>query len=65
MFLAKIRLTIALWKGGEYTMTALIDSYVALIFAKRRTIDQVSPGVRAAVLADLNAIGLDGYGNPL
>jgi hypothetical protein len=65
MFLAKIRLIIALWKGGEYTMTALIDSYVALIMAGRRTIDQVQASVKAAVLADLNAIGLDGYGNPL
>lgn len=46
-------------------MTALIDGYVALIIAKRRTIDTILPQCKVAVLADLNAIGLDGYGNPL
>lgn len=47
--------------GGIY----MVDIYVALIVAGRRTIDKVLPGLRDEVLADLNAIGLDGYGKPL
>ncbi len=43
----------------------MVDIYVTLIVLKRRTIDQVPAHLKAAVLADLNAIGLDGYGNPL
>lgn len=43
----------------------MIDLYVALIVAGRRTIDQVPARFRDAVLADLAALGLDGYGNPL
>lgn len=43
----------------------MVDVYVALIVAHRRTIDQVPVQLRADVLADLNAMGLDGYGNPL
>jgi len=46
-------------------MQSLIDAYVALIMAHRRTIDQVLPQCKEAVLADLSAIGLDGYGNPI
>lgn len=43
----------------------MIDLYVALIIAGRRTIDQVPLRFREAVLADLNALGLDGQGNPI
>ncbi|MEK6452627.1 CD1375 family protein [Caldifermentibacillus hisashii] len=43
----------------------MVDLYVALIINKRRTIDQVPAQFKDAVLADLNALGLDGYGNPL
>lgn len=50
------------WKGGIMLM---IDVYVTLIIYKRRTIDQVPESIRAAVLADLNALGFDGYGDPL
>lgn len=42
-----------------------VDMYVALIIAKRRTIDQVPAHLQEAVLADLAAIGLDGNGDPL
>ena len=38
---------------------------VALIIAKRRTIDEVPEPIKADVLADLAALGYDGYGNPL
>lgn len=60
--LIKIRLFIAIMKGGAQTM---VDVYVALIINKRRTIEQVPAQLQAAVLAELNALGLDGYGNPL
>lgn len=43
----------------------MIDLYVALIVAGRRTIDQVPTRFRDAVAADLTALGLDGYGNPI
>lgn len=43
----------------------MVDLYVALIINKRRTIGQVPAHLQEAVLADLNALGLDGYGNPL
>lgn len=43
----------------------MVDLYVALIINKRRTIDQVPAQFKDAVLADLNALGLDGYGNPI
>jgi len=49
------------WIGG----CTMIDLYVALIVAGRRTIDQVPARFRDAVLADLAALGLDGYGNPI
>lgn len=51
-------------KGGLNTMI-MVDGYVTLIINKRRTIDQVPEQLKAAVLADLNAMGFDGYGNPL
>jgi predicted aspartyl protease len=65
MFIQKVKLTIALWKGGKRVMTALIDTYVGLIVVHRRTIDQVPENLRTAVQADLTALGLDGNGNPL
>ena len=43
----------------------MIDLYVALIIKGRRTIDKVPERYKDAVLADLYALGLDGYGNPL
>ena len=48
-----------LWKGGDFVMA---DVYVALIVHKLRTIDQVPAQLRPAVLAELKALGLDGYG---
>lgn len=60
-----IKLILEILKGGKYFMQILIDSYVALIIAKRKTIDMVPSHLKAAVLANLNAIGLDGYGDPL
>ena len=43
----------------------MVDMYVALVIAGRRNITTVPVKFQKDVLADLNAIGLDGYGNPL
>ncbi len=43
----------------------MIDLYIALIIAGRRTIDQVPSRYRDAVIADLAALGLDENGQPL
>jgi hypothetical protein len=43
----------------------MADMYVALIMNKRRTIDQVPAQWKDPVMADLTALGMDGYGNPL
>jgi len=43
----------------------MVDVYVTLIVYKRRTIDQVPVALKDAVLADLNAMGLGGYGNSI
>lgn len=40
----------------------MVDLYVALIIAGRRIITQVPIKLRDAVLADLEALGLDGEG---
>lgn len=42
----------------------MVDLYVALIIAGRRTIDRVPAKFREAVIADLNALGLDENGEP-
>lgn len=49
-------------KGGVHIM---VDVYVTLIVLKRRTINQVPVHLQPAVLADLNAMGLDGNGDPI
>lgn len=43
----------------------MVDLYVALIVAGRRTIDLVPTKFKDAVLADLTALGLDGNGKPV
>lgn len=43
----------------------MVALYVALIVAGRRTIDQVPANLRSAVLEDLEALGIDGEGNPV
>lgn len=65
MLIDRLKIILYLLKGGRKSMQALIDVYVALIVAKRRNIDQVPEHMRPAVLADLNALGLDGYGDPI
>lgn len=52
---------IHLSRGGEN----MVDMYVALVIAGRRNIDTVPVKFQKEVLADLNALGLDGYGNQL
>lgn len=58
----RLLLIVLILKGDEKTM---VDVYVALIIRKRRTIEQVPQNLRAQVLADLNALGLDGNGDPI
>lgn len=57
---------------SKYLITSLrkeadkmVDVYVTLIVYGRRTIDKVPANQKEAVLADLNTMGLDGYGKPL
>lgn len=59
--ITKLSLVIEILIGG----INMVDVYVTLIVYKRRTIDQVPVALKDAVLADLNAMGLDGYGNPI
>lgn len=61
-------LIISIFKG-EINM---VDMYVALVIAGRRTCNPETKGVvlvparyREAVLAELNALGLDADGNPI
>lgn len=42
-----------------------VTIFVSLIVAKRRTIEDVPEHLKVDVLADLESMGLDGYGNPL
>lgn len=48
-------------KGGMN----MVDLYVALVIAGRRTFAQVPIRYQAAVKADLLALGLDENGNPI
>ena len=45
--------------------TMRLALYVALIIAGRRTFNQVPAKFKAAVKADLEALGLDENGNPV
>lgn len=49
--------------GGDFMFMVAIFS--GLIAGKRRTIDNVPEHLKKHVLDDLEALGLDGYGNPL
>ena len=49
--------------GGNKMIFVTI--FVSLIVAKRRNIEDVPEHLTVDVLADLEAMGLDGYGNPL
>lgn len=42
----------------------MVDVYVALIVKKRRTIEQVPVQLVTRVLVELEALGLDGNGEP-
>jgi hypothetical protein len=57
-----IRILIKL-TGGDFMFMVAIFS--GLIVGKRRTIDNVPDHLKQHVLDDLEALGLDGYGNPL
>jgi hypothetical protein len=50
-----------LGKGGRLHMVSV---YIALIVYKVRTNDSVPKHLQDEVLAGLEALGLDGYGNP-
>lgn len=64
-FLRNIVMKLRLYLMPRKWRLRMIDLYVALIINGRRTIDNVPARYKDAVLADLNALGLDGYGNPL
>ena len=49
-------------KGGEEDMVAV---YVALITYQCSNIDKVPAQLKASVLAQLEALGLDGYGQEI
>ncbi|SET86210.1 hypothetical protein SAMN05216389_1461 [Oceanobacillus limi] len=49
--------------GGDKMIFVTI--FVSLIVAGRRTIDDVPSNLKEDVLADLESMGLDGYGQPL
>lgn len=51
--------------AGRGRVAVLIALYVALIIAGRRTFNQVPAKFKAAVKADLEALGLDENGNPV
>ena len=63
-------MTVLLWLlrifgGGGDTIMAIVDVYVALIIAGRRTISQVPATLKPAVEAELAALGLGTDGKPL
>lgn len=43
----------------------MVEGYTILIMHGRATIERVPARHKEAVLANLEALGLDGYGNPL
>lgn len=53
-----IRLFLLL-SGGGATMQVFVTTYVSLILAGRRTIDQVPANIREDVRADLIALGFE------
>ena len=57
------KILIRLIGGGDIMFMVAIFS--GLIVGKRRTIEQVPAHLKEHVLADLNSLGLDGYGEPL
>jgi len=63
MFWNNLISRIYLMLGGDKMIFVTI--FVSLISGGRRTIDQVPSNLKDAVLADLNAMGLDGHGKPL
>jgi len=63
MFLTNVVTKLYLLFGGDKMIFVTI--FVSLIVGGRRTIEQVPDNLKDAVLADLNAMGLDGYGNPI
>lgn len=56
-----MRWLVKLYLGGE----DMVSLYTALIIAGRRTINDVPEKFREAVMADLEALGVDGAGNPV
>jgi len=62
------RLRVALFLALKGGLTQMVDVYVILIVHTDKTgttIDDVPAALKPAVLAKLNALGLDGYGQPL
>ncbi len=58
-----IKILIKTFVGGDIMFMVAIFS--GLIVGKRRNITQVPTHLQEFVLADLESLGLDGYGDPL
>jgi len=52
-------------KSLRLEVISMVDLYVALIIAGRRTFEQVPDRYKEEVKADLLALGLDENGNPI
>jgi hypothetical protein len=62
-WITNITTRIYLSLGGNRMIFVTI--FVSLIVGGRRTIEDVPPNIKEDVLADLELLGLDGYGKPL
>ena len=63
MFWTTVITKLYLLFGGNKMIFVTI--FVSLIVAGRRTIEDVPSNLKDGCLADLEAMGLDGYGQPL
>lgn len=62
MLLHKLQFIYFVMRGGEDKM---VDIYVALIIYGLKNINQVPNLLKGAVLAKLNVLGLDGFGQEI
>lgn len=56
---------VQMWKLNYKEENRMVDMYVVLIMNKRRQLDKIPAQWQALVAADLEAIGIDGNGNPI
>lgn len=58
----KLLLSYNIFTGGDLS---LVDVYIALIIRGRRTLESVPLRIREDVRIELDALGIDGEGNPV